>query len=82
MSNPPKRGSFENLLKRSTLNKIHEKFHAATFTTKDVVTALYWIGSVEKHVQYMEKREWIVLENGTFRFVVEPAEWVYGGEVH
>lgn len=82
MRNPFPPGSFENLLKRSTLNRIYEKFHAATFTTRDVVSALYWIGSVEKHVQYMHRRGWIVLENGTFRFVVEPAEWVFGGEVH
>ncbi len=46
------------------------------------MSALYWIGCVEKHVQYMQKKGWIVQENGKFRFVMSIEDWHCEGEIN
>ena len=74
---------FDHLIKLSTLKIIYGKFKAATFTTADVVTKVYWLGCIKEHVRYMQRKGWIVKVNDTqFRFVVPVEDWQFGGEVH
>ncbi len=68
--------SFDSLIKNSTLAIIYSKFKDTPFTAGDVVTRLYWLGCIEKHVQYMQQKGWIVLgPDKKFRFVVPVKDW-------
>jgi len=83
VTNPCKKGSFEHLLKKKTLEIIYQKFKYASFTTEDVVTRVYWLGCIERHVQYMHRQGWIMSDDeGRFKFVIGPEKWVFGGEVY
>jgi len=78
----PSPTQFESLIQKRTLKIIYQKFSKRYFTTQEAVTQFYWLGCIEEHVQYMQERGWISLDDGLFRFVVRMEDWSFEEDVY